>query len=421
MRSMSSLHRRLLFRVLAPAGILGLVRIFRLPSPLVDAAGRAPVLDLRLEFPPGHLLFTPFSVLADTLSCGGLRTSIAFLAWLLFGYWPLRLLLRSKAEENPSGRSGLKEARLYSFYIAGLCAFLVWAFLLPRPMARLCSASADDLIFDIHSHTSRSWDGRRSFTPAANIAWHEQAGFSAGFVTDHNRWDGSEQAQALSSAAGGYRSLFGGELSLHGAHVVVLGPRGPFDIRPYEQGEAGLFRLLKECGPVHGALCVLSLPEYRRNWWPRREELARAGAPGFEIVNATPKGMDFSVNDQREIAELCRRQGLPMLGATDNHGWTRAAAVWNVMPLPGHTRMEPKELEKAVLERLRVPGASGTRVIERFLPESEGRLSLFFYAPRALWTQLRSLTALQAVILLLWIWGAAFCGLILPSFFSKSP
>lgn len=396
----------------AAAGTLLLLaaQLVRL-HPVMDAATGEPLREFVLEFPLWHLLTTPFSAFADWVTFNGLRQDKVLLGWLLAAYWVFWLWRHLRRDGRPPEEGGLRAAGKalggFLLYLIVVAGFLAWATLSQRPMARLRAPHPDDLVLDFHSHTARSWDARRSFTPRANMAWHAEAGFSAAFVTDHNNVPGSAEARQISReehGKTGYRSLFGEELSLDRCHIVVLSPKEWIDNRPYDGSLAGLQRLLGECGKKHEALCVLSLPEYWLSHWERVEQLVDWGAKGIEIVNSAPKGLDFPGGKRREMVELARRRGLFLAGVTDNHGWSRAVLVWNVMRVPGHARLGPDELEKAVMETLRREGFDAVRVVERVRREPEGLLSLVFDPALGLWTMARTFTLLQAGVCAAWFW-----------------
>lgn len=384
-----------------PAALTVLVLLARLipVPPLIDLATGKPAEGFSLVFPLGYQLFAPFSALADLLTLNALAQHLAWLAWLLLGWWPLRRLLRGRGRPASFAR----EAGLYALWLALVAAFLAWATLAPRPMARLRADDPEVLVFDMHSHSARSWDGRRSFGPKENMEWHRAAGYSASFLTDHNRAEGSAEAKRLSGA--GLRSLFGVELSLHGAHVVVLGPRSEPKQKDYEDGPAGLARLFRDCGPRFGALCVMSLPEYRRHHWTELEALADGGVSGFELLNGTPKGLAFSARERAAVLELSRRRNLPVFAASDDHGFSRAAPAWNAARLEGHALLGADALERALLARLKKDGYAATRVVARARREPPAVL-LPLEAPLALWTLVRTLTPLQSAVTLLWLWAA---------------
>jgi len=390
-----------------------LAQAFRLPSALVDAATGEPLRDFALAFPLAHLLLTPFSAAADYLTFNSARQDKVLVFYLLAAYWAAWLALRRR-ERRTAPASALhgaaKAAGGYLLYLAAVAGFLAWAALSQRPMARLLAAHPDDLVLDFHSHTNRSHDGRGSFGPRQNMAWHTQAGFSAGFITDHNVITASAEARQISReehASTGYRSLFGEEVSLYRAHVVALAPKEWIYNRPYDGDREGLRRFLGDCGGRFGALCVLSLPEYWLHHWEELDQLADWGARGVEIVNSAPIALDFPADKRREVVDLCRRRNLFLAGAADNHGWSRAAYVWNVMRVPAQAAMGPDELGKAVALALRRDGFSAVRVVARAKRAPAQGLGIVFDPALGLWTMLRAFTRLQAGVSLCWVWAAA--------------
>ncbi|MEI8190372.1 MAG: hypothetical protein WCI75_11705, partial [candidate division NC10 bacterium] len=377
-----------------------LAQAFRLPSALVDAATGEHLRDFALAFPLGHLLLTPFSALADWITFNSARQDKVLVFYLLTAYWAVRLLCRKRVEQRASGWRGrlkgaAKAAGGYLLYLAVVVGFLAWATLSQRPAARLLAPHPDDLVLDFHSHTNRSHDGRSSFSSRRNMEWHRQAGFSAAFITDHNVITASAEARQISReehAATGYRSLFGEEVSLYKAHIVALAPKEWIYNRPYDGDIDGLRRFLGDCGKRFDALCVLSLPEYWLRHWGELDKLVDWGAKGIEIVNSAPKGLDFPAEKRRQVVELCRRRNLFMDGATDNHGWSRAAYVWNVMRIPAQAAMGPDELEKAVSLTLRRDGFSAVRVVTRVKHAPAEGMGIAFDPVFGLWTVIRAFT-----------------------------
>lgn len=376
-------------------------------APLVDAATGLPFPEARLHLPPAHLLLTPFSAWADLITCNSLKEHIALLAFLLLGYGPFRwLALGHGRQEWNSPRAVLKSLALY----LGLCAaFIAWAVFGPRSPSRLVLQDPDLIAVDFHSHTSRSWDGRKSFTPERNAAWHQRTGFDGGFVTDHNTAAGSSEAKSASLrdwslGRRGYASFEGEEVSLKDSHIVVLGQKRPIDSGLYAHGIEDVRRFLREAGPLYGGLTVMSLPEYWKNHRGRLEELADWGANGFEIVNGAPRGMDFPEEGRRRVVEICRRRNLFLAGASDNHGYGETACVWNVLRIPGWREMNPDLLQKAVTDALRREGFGAVRVIARNRLAPADSAMIWLDAPRALWVMLRAFTGAQALAALLWLW-----------------
>jgi hypothetical protein len=169
------------------SGLVLLSQAFGLPSPVRDAATLNWAPGFHLVFPTWHLLFTPFCSLADLLTVFSLRQIDVLIAWVLIG-----CLL-----------AGRKRGPLV---LAFFMAFVAWGALIPRPMGRLLPDDPDVLLIDFHSHSLFSHDGRRSFSPEANMRWHRLQGYGASFITDHNRVEAAQIAKGISQLAFGGRS-----------------------------------------------------------------------------------------------------------------------------------------------------------------------------------------------------------------------
>ncbi len=382
---------------LAAGAVLLAAQFFPL-APLRDAASGAPLAGWTFDPSLAHLLTTPISATADWVTCLSRRQLTLFLVWFVGAWFLLRPLRRAP------WRGGLREAGGFAVHVAGVLAFAAWTVLVPRPIARLAKpASASDvLVLDLHSHTSFSWDAPKSFTPERNIAWHRAVGYDAGFVTDHNVFDGSRLAFEASRLAWkelGYRSLRGEELSLHGAHVVVLGNHEKIDHSKYA-GPEGLARFLAEAGPRYAALAMMSLPEY---WDHHRDALDSLPAAGFELANGSPKASELTSSERDRIVAMCRERNKFLAGVSDNHGWARSACAWSLLRLPGHESLDPERLEWAVLSRLSGGGFGAVVAAERNVRRPEGWIELAFDPLANLWRCLRALSRVQALVCFLYI------------------
>jgi len=122
--------------------------------------------------------------------------------------------------------------------------------------------------------------------------------------------------------------------------------------------------------------------------------------------------MEFPESERRRVVELCRRHGLFMAAASDNHGFGSAACAWNLLRIPGWRELDADGLEAQVLRTLSQGGFGAVTVAaRRSLPPSQGDL-IWLDPPRALWLMLRTFTWPQALAALLWAWmPLALCGL----------
>lgn len=377
------------------------------PGPaLVDAVTGAPLPGARLVFPLSHLALTPLSTAADLAVCSSVEQILSFLLFTAALGLPLRWGYLAHGADEWWGLGS--SSRAFGVWLACVLGFSAWAALVPRAAPKLVLADPDLIAVDFHSHSARSWDGRARFTPSRNIEFHEAAGFGAGFLTDHNTVAGLEEARELSArrrraGRSDYLSLDGQELSLEGAHVVVIGSAKPIDPAGYG-GFDGLKRLLAQAWPVYGGLALLSLPEYWRHHDERLAELATSGAAGLEIFTSSPKALRFPEPARRRAVELCRSRGMFLAGATDNHGYGSSSCVWSLMRLPGWRGLDSGPRQDAVLARLRSDGFSAVTVARRARPAGAAGSDGWLDFPLAYWAAARAWTPAQSLVVLGWFW-----------------
>jgi len=374
--------------LLLAGGLILLSQAAVLQSPIRDAATELPVAGYQIQAPSSHLIFAPFTTLADYLTLLSLHEQIALqltvliLLFVVFGF-----------------RRGLG---------LSLCwlVFLAWGVMVDRPMSRLVPENSDTLLIDFHSHTQVSHDGRATFTPERNMRWHQRQGFGAGFITDHNRQEASAWAHAQSIQdwkQTGYRSLMGEEISLFRTHLVLLGNPSVVDNQPYDSDPYKIPLFLKDM-KAKGYVVIASLPEYWfYHWGPGVHLMVKNGVGGFEIVNSAPKALDFPIRLRRKIVSLCRQNNLPVTGISDNHGYGYATAVWNAMQIPGWQTMDPPQLQAEVLKQLKTKGFNAVQVLERmkFWPAQPWQKAISGLANPIVY--LRSLQPLQRVSCVIWL------------------
>jgi len=376
-----------------PLGVsvfLGLGLLSRNISPVRDAVTEQFAAGYHLHFSWSYLVWAPFCSLADLLTALSLRELLLFLGFVFAAIlvWPCRW--------------GTK-----ALWFMGVLGFLAWGVLVPRPMARLMSDDPDIVLIDFHSHTSFSHDGRHSFTPEANMHWHERQGFGAAFITDHNLSAGAERGKILSQTLWPhplYSSLPGEEISLFKTHLGVLGNTLPVNRDPYDSDAAKIPAFI-ELMHQSSFTVVAHLPEYwREHWKVGNTDFLSWDVDGFEIVNSVPYCLDFPIALRRQIIEHCRLKNLFVTGVSDNHGWGSATAVWSAMRIPGWQTLPPEALEKAVLAALARDKFQAVRVLERmkYFPENDWQFAL---SPLGnLWILSKTLGSRRALSCWVWIW-----------------
>ncbi|HWC75083.1 MAG TPA: hypothetical protein VG454_14200 [Gemmatimonadales bacterium] len=346
--------------------------IHPLPS-LVDAiTGSAPG-GVDLDRPTLYVTFAPLSNTLDALTFFSLpRAQWALVVWTV--------ALATWGALRPAG--GTSRRRIARAIVGPVVVVLLGlaAVALPRPVPRLITTDVTGTVIDYHAHTEASHDGRPGWTLARMAAWHEQQGFEATYVTDHNLiYDGT-----LPTPAGVTISLLPGvEWSVYRLHVVAIGPVQPLARDSFGDNPTRMMRIF---GAIErqGALSIASLPEYWRNYRDALGTLVVSGVDGFEILNCAPKALAFPSSVRREVLALAAGHDLLVVGASDNHGWGQVTCVWNVSR----------------------PGAQGfqtNRVFARPLALLQGDYAAWTAPFSQPWLMLRSLSWSERVSWLTWV------------------
>jgi hypothetical protein len=362
----------------------------------------------RLKVPFWHVVFAPLNGFADMATALSLRQGIVLLAWFLLGYLAWRGLRWARQQtRRPSWlRAAASEAAMLLAFLLALGGLVAWVALGSRPMTFLTAADPDTLLVDLHSHTSSSWDGRKSFTWRENMRWHEAQGFNAGFITDHNVFDAAQAAWESDppDAGHGYISLRGEEMSMWRQHIVLLGVHEWVAQRPWDERE--LLRPFIDRERAQGMVVQLSLPEYwLHHWGAGLDQFFGGGVHGVEIFNCAPRALDFPPAYRRQVIERCREENLYVAGVTDNHGFGSSTSVWNAMRIPDWRKMDPGTLENAILGTLKEKGFHAVQVLTRYNFAPETTLALLLSPATAAIALLRSLSPVQTLSWLLWVWG----------------
>jgi len=370
-------------------------------SPVFDVASLKPPLGVTLTYPWTHVAFAPLTLLADWLNAGSRQDLKDFLVWCVLVYALARLLASVRRDTNPA-----REAGLAALFAGCVLLFFVWGAFAGRPIPRLVAGGGDTLVYDVHSHTAASHDGRRGFGAEQNARWHAAAGFGAAFVTDHNVW-GAARMWRRSAPAGLPPLLDGEELSLSGLHVLVLGNDTVIANAPWNSSWDSTLTLIRRLPTRDSVLLVACIAEDWGNHWRDVGDLVDAGVRGFEVWNSSPGAMEFPQPMRALLVARARLSNLPLFGSTDMHGFGHTASVWNVTTLPGWRAMDTATLQRALLDHLRHGGFAVNTVIamRRWLPVS--RWSQAIAVPAGLVLAVRSATTAHRLSLLAWTWVMA--------------
>jgi len=375
-------------------------------NPLVDVLRSAPPDGARLVYPFAHVVLAPFTLTADWLNGGSRFDLFGFLAWALLTWVSWRVAAPAGAwAGRPLAARAAREAVMGAGFVLAVVSFVGWVAYLPRPVPRL-AVDGDLLVFDVHSHSASSHDGRPGFPPYVNADWHHLTGFDAAFLTDHNRATLARTWETFSPDSGP-RALRGTELSLAGLHLLVLGTADSIATTPASGSWDSTLALIRRLAAAEAdggphPLLVASLPEFWRNHWGAdMGALIDAGVEGFEVWTSSPKAMEFPPSARATLIARAVAGGQALVGATDMHGLGWSASVWNVVALPGWRDLDDATLTTRLLAAVR---ARRHRVIavDRWLPST--RLDRALAVPVNAALVLRGASRGHGLALLLWCW-----------------
>ena len=276
--------------------------------------------------------------------------------------------------------------------------------IMPRPMAAL-EVGADILVVDFHSHTKYSHDGRPDWTPEDVRAWHRNAGFDVAYITDHRTFEGARDGWANnpSPVGGGTVLLPGIEVVWRGEHVNVLDAdrmyRGLLteNLRDVDEGALKMSSTL----PMNEPVLIETMPG-------DLSKVAAAAGNGtlgiraIEVVDGAPKGLGQTRRERARIVHLADSANLALVAGSDHHGWGHTAAGWTLMFLPGWRAATPDLLTAGISRIIRGGGRGATRVVERYVADTESGVALPLTVPLVAWGMLRTLSSDERIVWLAW-------------------
>lgn len=378
---------------------------FALP-PIRDAVTLAQVSEAALRRSAGYVLLAPVSNVLDLLTLLSVRQHIALLITLVLAYaiwWWGRGRILPPTVTTPARRVARIAARLGLALLALLGVYIGGA-LLPRPMAAL-EAGPEIAVLDFHAHSKYSHDGRPDWTPEDVRAWHRDAGFGAVYVTDHRTFEGARDGWANNPALAGQGvSLLPGiEVVWKGEHVNVLDAdrmyRGIFNatLRDIDEDALRLASAVVGNEPV----LIETLPGDLSKMIPAAGP-GTAGVRAVELIDGAPRGLGQVRRERARIIALADSLDLALVAGSNHHGWGHTAAGWTLMYLPGWRGATPERLMVGIEATLRRGGSGSTKVVERYVADTESGLALPLTLPLVTWGMLRTLSPEERVVWLAW-------------------
>jgi hypothetical protein len=370
-------------------------------SPVIDLETLAPVPGAHLTLGPGYLILAPICDVMDALTLLSVSQTIALLVSLaaLFIVW-------RELHWRRFGTTLLREMRFALLALAGLVLFYLVAIVAPRPMARLTLDDANALAVDVHSHTRFSHDGRSSFTPDANRAWHRDAGFDVAYITDHSRFAGAREAARRNPARAGdgLTSLPGIEYVANHDHLLTLGASD--STAALLTGGPRRALAARSALSARDPVIVQTIPEHLDRL-PAPDSAGLRGAIAIELSDGSPRGIEQSQRDRARIIHLADSLDLALVAGSDNHGWGRTAVAWSVMRIPGWRALSADSLGEAIAGRLHAARRHAVEVVARRSPDA-GQYGALVVAtlPAVGWNILRTMSPLERLSWIAWAWIA---------------
>ena len=377
-------------------------------DPIRDAANGQPVSqDATLERTSGYLLLAPISAILDTVTLLSVRQHIALvvtalLGWLLW-WWMSR---RERDLAVTPGRRVVRILARIGTALVLLVGVYAVAVLVPRPMAALRAVSPAILSVDFHAHTKYSHDGRWNWTPEDVRRWHRKSGFDAAYISDHRTFEGAREGWANNPIQSGTETVLlpAIEAVWQGEHVNILDAdrmyRGILDA-PLRDVDTEALRLASLV-PGNEPVLIETIPGDLS-----RVPVAKGGGtPGvraIEIVDGAPRGLAQGRRERARILDIADSANLALVAGSDHHGWGHTASAWTLMIMPGWRAAPPEELSRAIAATIRRGGRASTKVVERYVADTDRGLALPLTVPLVAWGMFRTLSLDERVVWVAWI------------------
>jgi hypothetical protein len=384
--------RRYWLPILLTAGAIGLSG--RVPA-VQDAVTRSQPAGVALDLPLSYVVTSPLSRTLDALTLLSNPQSIAALLTVAL----IVVVSLGLSRENKSWKWWTIRIVALTAVIAlveGAVAFL------PRPMAKLHVDDPSIVVVDVHSHTGASHDVRKSFDAEDNRAWHSAGGFNAAWITDHVKFDAAVGARSGNPkrAGDGVSLLTGVEGRYHKImSTIMLG---------VDERDTALFNKrgnLLPGAPARGSgpFTIIALPNRNLDSVTLASLDSIEHFAALELIDAAPRGLGQFDREEARIRSLASRLRLTLLAASNNHGFGRAVAAWNLVSMPGWQTLTPDHLGAQLEENFRL---TQPEIVMRTRPRTYGA-SLPLTLPVIAWQTLGSLTMSERVSWIVWIWGTA--------------
>jgi hypothetical protein len=126
------------------------------------------------------------------------------------------------------------------------------------------------------------------------------------------------------------------------------------------------------------------------------------GVRAVELIDGAPRGLGQVRQQRARIIKLADSLNLALVAGSDHHGWGHTAAGWTLMYLPGWRGATPARLATAIETSIRRGGSGTTKVVERYVADTDTGLALPLTLPIVAWGMLRTLSVEERLAWLVW-------------------
>jgi hypothetical protein len=225
------------------------------------------------------------------------------------------------------------------------------------------------------------------------------------YITDHRTFEGARAGWANNPSRAGEGTVLlpAIEVVWRGEHVNVLDAdrmyRGLLDerLRDIDEKALTISSVLAGAEPV----IIETLPGDLSKLVPA-EGRGTAGVRAIEIVDGAPRGLGQTRSERARIVQLADSLNLALVAGSDHHGWGHTAAGWTLFFLPQWRAVNPEQLSNAIANMIRNGGRKSTRVVERYVADTESGVALPLTVPLVAWGMLRALSSDERIVWLAW-------------------
>jgi hypothetical protein len=389
--------RRFVWPALLSAAVLLPTRI----ASIVDSHERAVPATVKLLLPASYVATSPISRLLDTLTLFSNPQTAAFFVSIAAIAVAMVLWRKTRSRRSRLVRVGLALASVLVATII-LEASVLFA---PRAMARVVVSDSNVVRVDFHSHTRASRDANQRISPEDRRSWHRSGGFDVGYITDHVRFGGAMEAaknnpvragddvSELSGVEGRYHKILSTiMLGLTQADTAILDRKG---------------HLLPGI-PASGLppVTIVALPNGNIDSVTIQSLDSLPHFSGMELIDAAPRGLGQLDREEAKVRRIASTTRLILVAASNNHGYGRTVAAWNLMTIPGWRSLSPDSVGRLIERPFRERQLDAVAIVKRVRPRTHGA-GIVLTLPVAVIQILRTLTRTEQLVWILWIWAFA--------------